>query len=178
MKENENTSGMLANLANGAFRQGDSESRDFVLMQSAMQMRQKYIYFLLAAVGACIGFSMTQSTSSMLTPWIIPLAGALICWAWSFYFGCVSLNKFSDAVLSNSRVINPLIGTHPSIYLESGQVEESRNSALKNFQEEVNLAILSYKRQLKLFAWGVGFYVVWHFCEMWRRTPEHICLWT
>jgi hypothetical protein len=50
--------------------------------------KDKYTYFLLAASASAIAFSISQTREDALAWSQLPLAIAVLCWAFSFYFGC------------------------------------------------------------------------------------------
>lgn len=64
-------------------------STDFEKAHIASQ--EKYSYFLLAAAGAAIAFSLKKTESLSISWWMLPIAIALLCWMLSFFFGCKNI---------------------------------------------------------------------------------------
>lgn len=75
--------------------------------------QQKYAYFLLAAVGACVGFALTQTKDASLGLSQIPLAFALLGWGLSFWCGCVHLSAVQATLYTNMGLIRMQTGKDP-----------------------------------------------------------------
>lgn len=154
----------------------DNDARLYELLKSSQEMRLKYIYFLLAATGACIGFSMTQTKTAPLTSFIAFWGAAQLCWALSFYLGCKALSGFSNSTFANSVVVrNAPISSN--IAQTAKQKKEEAQRWTKLFEKTIVGALAAHKWQLWLFLVGSLFFIIWHIVEMWRRTPENMCLW-
>lgn len=147
------------------------------LHYKVIEMRQKYVYFLLAAVGACIGFAVTQSGKALLDLWSIPLGVSLLLWGVSFYLGCRYLHYRSVTLATNAAIIKLLDGRHEL----AGQDPTAQKMGLETFGKNVEInshkSGFCYRWQLWLFIGGVIFFLAWHIIEMWRRIPENMCLW-
>lgn len=161
-----------------------SEDLSWEVEKIASDMRVKYVYFLLAAVGACIGFAITQSKSATLVFWNIPLGLAVCSWAISFFLGCVYIHKkmnFFDHKILISVISDENRSFGNLRYKPSDEYIDHQRKALENMKREVDVlnhrSNFLYKSQLFMFSLGAFFYLVWHVVEMWRRTPEYMCLW-
>ncbi|MGO3712856.1 hypothetical protein [Alcaligenes aquatilis] len=153
-----------------------NDAKVFELIQASLQMRVKYIYFLLAAAGASIGFSMTQTKEAMLSVYLLPWAAAQLCWGISFYLGCVAVRSFSESTLTNADVINSPITSMFGETVVFSQLS-NREDKVRVFNQHISRALIAYDRQLKALLIGAAFFISWHIIEMWRRTPENMCLW-
>lgn len=66
------------------------------IYKATREGQDKYTYFLLAAAGAAIAFAVTQSQTATLTWSKIPLALAVLSWAFSFYAGCHQIRDVTN----------------------------------------------------------------------------------
>lgn len=140
------------------------------------ETRMKYVNVLLVAAAACIGFAVTQTKNEQLSCWLLPWAGALLSWAYSFFVGCAYIFQRSELFNINQR----------KILVETGKDSQAKSSALIKYalafdldqQDEKakqKLAVF-LKRQLLCLVSGAILYIIWHVLEMWRRTEEYTCL--
>ncbi|UPL20206.1 hypothetical protein [Alcaligenes faecalis] len=153
------------------------EARIFDTHKTVSEMRQKYVYFLLAAVGACIGFAVTQTSRLPLSIWSIPLAPALILWGASFLLGCRYIEQRANVITIRALLLErrQLELNNPNTELPPlPDTTEDLEAALKTLE---NRSSSSYKYQLVFFVSGTCFFLLWHIADMWRRIPEHMCLW-
>lgn len=138
------------------------------------EMRQKYIYFILTATGACIGFAVTQSRDAHLTCITLLLGLAMLAWAMSFFCGCRSLFWKPAALMSNIEVVKATAGSSQF----TGNNPELQKIAYKAFHENYERAIKKFslymRLQFGLFIAGSIFFLAWHVLEIWFRTyPLH-----
>jgi len=138
----------------------------------ADEMRQKYIYFILTATGACIGFAVTQSREALFTIHTIPLGLAVSFWAASFFCGCRSLYWKPAALMQNiesikaSAGVSDLAGQHPALQkMAYDTFNKSYKSAIRKFS-------LYMRFQFGLFLAGGILFLIWHMLEMWARTSS------
>jgi hypothetical protein len=92
-----------------------SDSARQQIYKSAREGQDKYTYFLLAAAGAAIAFAVTQSQAATLTWSKIPLALAVLSWAFSFYAGCRQLDEVAGILQQNYELLRVQEGYTPSI---------------------------------------------------------------
>ena len=77
--------------------------------------QEKYVYFLLAAVGAAIALTVNQTQVAKLAWSQLPLAGAVSLWALSFYFGCKHLAYDMSTLYANGTLLQVESGQHPEV---------------------------------------------------------------
>lgn len=77
--------------------------------------QEKYVYFLLAAAGAAIGFALSQTHDSVLSRSQLPLGAAVLCWGLSFFFGCRHLAYVSSTLYANAELLKVEGGQHPEV---------------------------------------------------------------
>lgn len=132
--------------------------------------RQKYVYFLLAAVGACIGFSVTQTRDAQITCYEIPLGIAVVCWALSFFFGCRYLHKKSVSVGTNIELLRLRRGANPIAGSDLAAVAMGVEILEKDFGTTNSQVGFAYRWQFRLFLVAGAAFLVWHILGMWQRT--------
>lgn len=74
--------------------------------------QEKYIYFLLAAAGAAIGFAVQKTDGLVLTWWLLPVGIATVCWGFSFYFGCKTIIWVQTSISANYNLLMLKQGNH------------------------------------------------------------------
>lgn len=139
-------------------------------------MRTKYVYFLLAAVGASIGFAITQSKGIKFNLWALPLAVAIGLWALSFIFGCRYLHNNSNAFARRASLVE-LETSGTSIFNNLNH----RMNLIENLSELVQSIEASttrlYRYQFWSFVLGALSFIVWHAIMIWLQTAEqYACL--
>jgi len=140
------------------------------VFRALREAQSKYVYFLLAAVGAAIALALSQTHDSRLSWWQLPLAAAVVSWGLSFIFGCSHLQYVSSTLYANSELLrvqagsHPRAGTHPEIIAAAS---DGIREAIENNSEKAN-------RRAHLQFWmliaGAVLYIGWHVIEMWLRT--------
>lgn len=126
----------------------------------------KYTYFLLAAAGAAIGFSMSQTQQAILSWWKVPLGLAILFWAFSFFSGCQQLRQANNLLQRNYRYLvvksgqDPVFPDRPDVlaFIEKDLRDRSEQSGKWQW------------RQFTTLVAGGGFYIAWHIVEMFLRT--------
>ncbi|WP_022958089.1 hypothetical protein [Spongiibacter tropicus] len=130
----------------------------------------KYTYFLLAAAGTAVGFSLTQTASSALSLCQLPLAAALLFWGLSFYLSCKNLAYVNSTLFANYELLRVENGRYPELSGHPQMVQaasEGIRGAIKNNSDTANQ--LGHW-QFRMLITGSVSYIVWHVIEMWLRT--------
>lgn len=120
------------------------------------EVQQKYVYFLLAAAGACVGFSLTQTKGMPLSLELLPIGVAVALWGASFYFGCRQIQALDVALAINFQQL---------VSKGKGLTDSSYSQAALRKQSEMSKRMV--KRQLGFFIVAAFFYVVGHIWVMW-----------
>lgn len=132
-------------------------------------VQDKYTYFLLAAAGAAIAFSLNQTHSLPLSWQQAPLALAVISWAASFYFGCQHARYIASSLYSNLEWLRIAKGEHPDV----GSHPQAIEAACAGIQEALTFNSERAERysnwQFRLLVVGALLYITWHVVEMWLR---------
>jgi hypothetical protein len=133
------------------------------------EAQTRYVYFLLAAAWAAIGFAINQTTGKALAWPQIPLAGAALCWGLSFFLGVRHLAYGSSILYANMELLrvqsgqHPEVGTHPEMIAAAS--EGIRRAVESNNKRANHLGHL----QLTFLILGAVLYVGWHVFEMYLR---------
>ncbi|MDP2245668.1 hypothetical protein [Pseudomonas sp.] len=135
------------------------------------ESQDKHTYFLLAAVGACVGFSITQSNQVALGIQQLPLAIAVIMWGLSFYCGCRYLQTKQLITHANTEYLKAENGRHPSSGTEPAKIAVVMFAIRESINSSGTRASRYRTAQFYLFIFAVIFYVFWHVIKMWERTP-------
>ncbi|MFC3864610.1 hypothetical protein [Alcaligenes aquatilis] len=154
-----------------------SQNLQLELQKMLGEMHQKYTYFLLTAVGAAIGFTITQTSKHPLSLWFLPLAVSLLSWGVSFVMGCLYLQLRALLGDLNFKLITIQNGEDEVYGRDPIAVTEAVFRLKKKFNDKNNTVGFYYRWQFYFFVVGVIFFIFWHILEMWRRIPEHMCLW-
>lgn len=147
-----------------------ADETELAISSAMHDMRQKYIYFLLTATGACIGFTVTQTRGVEVSAIMVPLAIAVACWAGSFFCGCRAL-YWKPAVLGHNIELlhlryglNPIAGSFPE-RIRLGE------KIITEHHDEVSRRAARYMRwQFCLFIIASGLFLLWHVLEMFSST--------
>lgn len=142
--------------------------RELDLHRQHSQGREKQVYFLLAAAGASIAFSLNQTREVALSVTQVPLGLAVMAWAISFLAGCLSLQLTQGVLIRNQDLIQVQKGTHRNLEHPSHAVfiEPLARKAL----EEANIRASRRQRlQFNALICGAAFYIFWHLIEMYLR---------
>ena len=125
----------------------------------------RHAFYLLAVVGAAVGFALNQTNGAVLAYSQIPLGLAMLSWSLSFYFGLRQLRS----VLATLRVNSFLLA------LQTGRdTEWSHNPKAPAIFEDLTeghgkSAGRFHRWQVQALLTGVFFYVGWHVLEMYLR---------
>jgi hypothetical protein len=128
--------------------------------------QEKYIYFLLAAAGAAIAFSITQTQAATITFSKMPLGIAVSCWGLSFYCGCKQILQTSNILQQNYQMLRVQSGLHPDFPNHPEVIAMIE----KSLEEQSNASGRYGRNQFVLLLSGAVFYIVWHIVEMYQRT--------
>lgn len=143
-------------------------------MEVYRQMRtsqDKYSYFLLAAVGAAIGFALNQTNGKSLSLSQVPLGLGVFLWSLSFYFGCKHLAYVSSTLFGNSELLLVQSGQHPKAGKNPQLVQAASEGIRDAIESNSDMASCFARWQFRSFVLGGMSYIAWHVWEMWLRVP-------
>lgn len=131
--------------------------------------QEKYIYFLLAAVGAAIALALTQTQGAVLAWSQAPLGTAVLLWGLSFYFGCTHLGYVESTLYANMALLRVRAGEDPEIGLHPQMMAAASAGVRGAIRDNSNKAQLYARLQFGCFISGALAYIGWHVFEMWLR---------
>ncbi|MES1191475.1 MAG: hypothetical protein ABUS47_10395 [Steroidobacter sp.] len=146
-----------------------SSDRLLELYRQHHTAQDKYTYFLLAVVGAAIGFAVNETHSMKMAMSQIPLALAVICWGLSFFFGCKQLQYVRRVLWDNSDLLKIEFGKHELVGMNPELIKLTADIARKSLADGAKRAIIFDRLQFRFLITGVIFYLGWHILEMWLR---------
>jgi len=121
----------------------------------------KYVYFLLAATGAALGYGLQKLDSSAVNSQVWFGLGAIGFWLVSLFCGCKHIIAIQSAILSNYQLVQLQQGNHPMqpqsqeklqiAWLVTSNALESKNSKAQLF----------FRLQFWLLAIGVLLFATW-----------------
>lgn len=127
--------------------------------------QDKYAYFLLAAAGASVAFSMQRTAGSPLSYFSILFGLAVLCWGVSFWCGCQRLRYVEAVLFLNMNILEIERGLNPR-----AQTREDINLAIADLDPAMKSASEKSGRyaqwQFRLLIVGALFFIAWHVTEM------------
>lgn len=139
------------------------------IYQQHRAAQEKYIYFLLAAVGAAIALALTQTQGVKLAWSQTPLGAAVLLWGLSFYFGCTHLGYVESTLYANMALLRVQTGEDPEIGRHPQMMAAASAGVRDAIEGNSNKARLYARLQFGCFIAGSLAYIAWHVFEMWLR---------
>jgi hypothetical protein len=131
--------------------------------------QDKHTYFLLAAVGACIGFAATQTKDLPLRADQWPLAIAVFMWGMSFWCGCSHVRSMETVMLANMRLLTLQNGRDPMVGADLQGVFIGVQKLREVIDRHNKSAGRTHRWQFRFLAVGVAAYLAWHVLAMSSR---------
>ncbi|MFA6203240.1 MAG: hypothetical protein WC710_08665 [Gallionella sp.] len=130
--------------------------------------QEKYTYFLLAAAGAAIGFSVQKTEGLTLSWWLLPVALATVCWGISFHFGCKNVIWVQTSIMANFNLLQLHQGSHPDQPPHPELVSAAIRGVESALEKNANKAKFYGMWQFRLLVTGAVFFIAWRIAEMVR----------
>jgi hypothetical protein len=131
--------------------------------------QEKYVYFLLAAVGAAIALAVNQTQEAKLAWSQLPLGCAVALWALSFFFGCRHLLYVESTLFANAALLKVEAGEHPQVGRHPEHMAIASMSIREAIESNSNWASRFARWQFNCLLLGAISYLGWHVFEMWLR---------
>ena len=128
--------------------------------------QEKYVYFLLAAVGAAIALTVNQTQGAKLAYSQLPLGVAVFLWGLSFFFGCKHLNRVESTLFANADLLKVQYGVYPSIGNDNERMSVAEKVIRENIESHSTWAGRFARWQFGAFILGAAWYLAWHIFEM------------
>lgn len=121
----------------------------------------KYVYFLLAATGAALGYALQKLDNSAFNCQAWFGLSAIGCLLISFFCGCKHITAIQAAIFSNSQLIQIQQGSHPMQPVSQKEVEIARRVTSQALESKNNKAQTFFQLQFWLWAVGVLLFAMW-----------------
>jgi hypothetical protein len=112
----------------------------------------KYVYFLLAATGAALGYALQKLDSATYNPLVWFGLVSIASWLLSFLFGCKHLIAIKVAIFCNYELLKLDRSVH------SHKLFEVTYAAIQSSNEKANSF---FNWQFRLLAFGVVTFTAW-----------------
>jgi hypothetical protein len=112
----------------------------------------KYVYFLLAATGAALGYALQKLGGAPYNPLVWFGLASIASWLLSFLFGCRHLTAIKAAIWCNYELLKLDRSVH------SQKLFEAAYAAIQSNNERANSF---FNWQFRLLAFGVVMFTAW-----------------
>ena len=145
-----------------------SDLRELYKLHSDSQ--SKYVYFLLAAAGAALGYGLQKLDGLPISWWVAPGLLALASWLASFFCGCKRVTWVHSAIYANYALLQLKNGLHPEQPAHPLAAQAAMDGTRSAVERNTNNARIYQRLQFWFLAAGVALYVAWRIIEMARVT--------
>ena len=121
----------------------------------------KYVYFLLAATGAALGYGLQKLDGSVLS-WHVWLGlAAISAWLLSFFCGCKHKTAIQSAISSNYQLLQLQNGNHPAQPQSEEEMRIAWAVTTNALESKNNKAQLLFNLQFWLLSAGILLFAIW-----------------
>lgn len=132
--------------------------------------QSRYVYFLLAATGAALGYGLQKLDGLSFSWWITPGLLALASWLASFFCGCKRITWVQSAVYANYALLQLKYGHHPEQPTHPQLTQAAMDGTRSAVEKNTNKARTYQTLQFWFLAVGVALFVSWRVLEIARLT--------
>jgi hypothetical protein len=132
--------------------------------------QSKYVYFLLAAAGAALGYGLQKLDGVPFSWWVAPGLLSLAFWLASFFCGCKRITWVQSAIYANYALLQLRHGLHPEQPPHPQLVQLAMDGTSTAIKNNTSKARTYMTLQYYFLALGVLSFVVWRLVEMARVT--------
>ncbi|MDE3235828.1 MAG: hypothetical protein KGO81_07735 [Bacteroidota bacterium] len=140
-----------------------SDDKTTELTKRHFEAVDKYVYFLLAAAGAAIGFSIQKVDNRPLSYSLIPLGLSVLCWGISFYSGCNCIKNKNNATETN-------LSTMTQYNLTTKISKEDYYKSIDSYAAFMKKSKDFSRWQFNFLIIGVILFICWTILEMYIKT--------
>jgi hypothetical protein len=128
--------------------------------------QSKYVYFLLAAAGAALGYAL-QKLEGLALSWDVALALVAIgCWLVSFLCGCKRITWTQSTMYANFTLLQLQYGLHPEQPPTAQHTQAAVSGVRTAIERNSNSASTYYTLQFWFLAAGVLAFIAWRVLQM------------
>jgi hypothetical protein len=121
----------------------------------------KYVYFLLAATGAALGYGLQKLDSSTYNSEVWLGLGAIALWLASFFCGCKHVTTIQSVIMSNFHLVQLQAGTHPAQPRSEVELRIAWEVTNRSIETKNNRAQLFFQLQFWLLSFGALLFAAW-----------------
>lgn len=143
------------------------------LFRSFRESQNRYVYFLLAAAAAALGFALRETAGTSLSYTQIPLGISVLFWGASFFCGCKWVAYLNSSTYSNMDLLLVESGRHPKLPNNPAAIAAASQGIRDAMEQNSKKAGMYAKWQFNLLIWGAVLYVAWHVLNMYILTFTH-----
>jgi len=133
--------------------------------------QSKYVYFLLAAAGAAMGYALQKLDGLPLSWQAAPGLLAVGCWLISFFCGCKRITWTQSTMYANFALLQMQYGLHPE-QPPPHLAHAAMSGVRKAIENNSNSASRYYRSQFWFLALGVAAFIAWRVLDMIRLVPD------
>ncbi|MBI4472470.1 MAG: hypothetical protein HY646_07360 [Acidobacteria bacterium] len=146
------------------------DSKDLLELHKEHTAKQeKLTYFLLAAAASGIAFAVNKTEGLRISWSLLPVGGATLCWAVSFFFGYKQLERVQIALQANYNYLRLLLSQNEG---DANEQANAMSRAQKAQFENIEKAQFYNKWQFRLLIIGALLFIIWRVLEMIRRSSS------
>ena len=134
------------------------------------ESHSKFVYFLLAATGAALGYALQKLDGLAITLWVAPGLFAVFCWLASFYAGCLRIRWTHQAIHADYTQVQLQRGVHLKQPKTPAETQQAVQIVQGNMAQYLKKSVFYMQLQFWLLTTGLASFVVWRVTEMLRIT--------
>ncbi len=140
------------------------------LIKRHSESHSKYVYFLLAATGASLGYALQKIEGASFTWWTAPVVAALVSWLASFYCGCRLITATQTAISANYIELQLKSGVHPKQPDHPQLLQAALDGTGTAMKSSLSRASKYFDWQFGFLALGVVLFIAWRLLDMLKAT--------
>ena len=121
----------------------------------------KYVYFLLAATGAALGYALQKLDAANLDQVVWLGLSAIACWLVSFLLGCRHIVSIQAAIDTNFQLLQLTQGSHPRQPSSQEELSIAWTAGTQALDSLNRTAQAYFRWQFRLLALGVVMFTSW-----------------
>lgn len=141
------------------------------LYRAHAEGHSKYVYFLLAATGAALGYALNKLDASAASGPVWLGLAAIVSWLASFLFGCLHIGKVQATIFSNYQLLQLKHGSHPMQPRSAEELEIAKRVTREAVEAKNQTAQTYFQFQSWLLAIGVVLFAAWRVALLFGIAP-------
>ena len=134
------------------------------------EFQNKYVYFLLAVAASGVAFAIQKSEGATAQWPLVPLALAVLCFGFSFFFGLRQLRWIGATLGANYTVLQLKNNVHAHQPQTDEELHYAIEAVTSTQNENRKKADTAGEWQIRLLFAGGIFFIVWHSLDIYLNT--------